>query len=339
MVLIFALSAMMLHPRTRVIFKAPVPHIHDQIGKVLIPWGLTYLIFLPDFYLLQNGVEWRDHAYIVVSMLTSVIILSVSVWAFLAMLQQKVNHRLLQPLILCLPCALMVWYTVSPVDWLLDSFTYVLVVEIAILVCYYVRMYRAFVIDLKANYSSISTEMLHAMRVQWAITLFAFLIFGICMVYDHVVWNIIDIFTNLICIYTFIYTSEHLMPIPEAVEDGTVSETEVVPNGGPDPEITQALYLHCETKRLFCNPDLSLQDLALAVGTNRTYLGKWLAAKDTNFYTYINGLRVEYARELLLTTDIPVSQILLDAGFTSKTTFRKYFMERFGCSPTEYRKK
>lgn len=84
MVLIFAMGFVMLHPRTRVIFNAPVPHIHDTIGKLLIPWGITYFVFLPDIYFYVNEVPWRDYAYVVVSLLTLLMCLSIGPWSYMA---------------------------------------------------------------------------------------------------------------------------------------------------------------------------------------------------------------------------------------------------------------
>lgn len=344
MVLIFTMSFAMLHRRTRVIFKAPVPHIHNTIGKLMIPWGITYLIFLPDIYFYINDIPWRDYVYVVVSLFTLLMCLSISPWSYMACLQQKVNHLIFQPAILFLPTVITIWYAIAPQEWLLQVFLIVFLVEVAIIVCYYIILYRAFVRDIKKNYSSFSISMIRGLWAQWIASLFSVVVFLINVSQDTALWGIVNIFANIFSIAVVIYTSEHLMPLPQA------SETEDSIEGYDEQENQEELEEHyiidmvkalsekCEQTLLFCNPELSLQDLAVAVGTNRTYLSKWFADNDTTFYHYINKLRVDYAAQQLLTTDDSVKKIQCNAGFASKTTFRKYFLDYFGCSPSEYRK-
>lgn len=334
MAFIFAMSFVMLHPRTRIIFKAPVPHIHDTIGLLMIPWGITYLIFMPDIYYVINGIQWRNHAYILVSLLTLMICLSVGPWSYTACLQQRVKQYILQPAILFLPAVITIWYAIAPEEWLLQAFQFIFLAEIAAIACFYVILYRVFVRDIKKNYSSISINMIHGLWAQWIASLFSVFVFVISMWQDTVICNIANILANVFSIFVIVYTSEHLMPLPQA------TDTEEFNNALGDSSATdmsKALHDNCEARLLFCNPELSLQDLSIAVGTNRTYLSKWFADNDTTFYTYINKLRIDYAAQLLLTTDHSIKTIQTEAGFASKTTFRKYFLDHYSCSPSEYR--
>ena len=49
--------------------------------------------------------------------------------------------------------------------------------------------------------------------------------------------------------------------------------------------------------------------------------------------------RLEHAKHLLMTTDIPVTDISMDAGFASLGTFSYVFARRIGMAPTAYREK
>lgn len=334
MVLIFTMSFVMLHPRTRVIFKAPVPHIHNTIGKLMIPWGITYLIFMPDFYFFINGIQWRNHAYILVSLLSLMICLSVGPWSYTSCLQQRIKQYILQPAILFLPSVITIWYAIYPKEWLLQAFLFVFLTEIAIIACFYVILYRTFVREIKKNYSSISINMIHGLWAQWIASLFSVFAFMISMRQDTVFSAIANILANIFSITVIVYTSEHLMPLPEETDSEDISD---VPEDIHAMDISKLLHDNCEASLLFCNPELSLQDLSIAVGTNRTYLSKWFADNNTSFYNYINKLRINYAAQLLLTTDDTIKTIQIEAGFASKTTFRKYFIDHFGCSPSEYR--
>jgi len=53
---------------------------------------------------------------------------------------------------------------------------------------------------------------------------------------------------------------------------------------------------------------------------------------------YINNLRLQYAENLLLTTDRPVTAIGLEAGFQDASYFSICFRRKFGASPAEFRR-
>lgn len=334
-VVIFGISAVMLHRRTRVIFKAPVPHIHDIIGKTLIPWGMTYVIFLPDIYLTLADVstEWRNYEYAIVTMLTCVISLATTTYAYLAYLQQPIKEHNLMTMIILLPLMVTVWYMVSPSPWVIDAFYYTFIAEVVFFIICYVRLYKAFVRGIENTYSSVDEKMFQGIKTQWMMSAVTMCVFFLSAKYDTVFWNITNILTNALCISLYIYTSEHLMPLPEKADESSEEPSH------DDTDMAAALLTHCEETLLFCNSDLSLSNLAMAVGTNRTYLSKWFTDNDTTFYNYINSLRVKHAEKLLRTTKNPVAKIQTEAGFVSSTTFRKYFLSEYGCSPSEYRKR
>ena len=52
---------------------------------------------------------------------------------------------------------------------------------------------------------------------------------------------------------------------------------------------------------------------------------------------YLQRRRLEQARELLESTDRGVTEISLDVGFESSTSFSALFRRSLGCSPREYR--
>lgn len=58
---------------------------------------------------------------------------------------------------------------------------------------------------------------------------------------------------------------------------------------------------------------------------------------DMTFVEYLTSLRLEYARQELLCTTIPVTRLALSSGFSSIKSFNQYFRRAFGCSPVQYR--
>lgn len=129
MVAFFGLSLVMLLPRTRMAFKVPVPHIHDALGMLFIPWGMSYLIFLPCMYMQITGDERTAFVYVVTSMVTALMTMSVTSWTYMAYLQQGVRQKVLQPLILIVPAILVICYTVSPTEMLLNAFNGIFALE------------------------------------------------------------------------------------------------------------------------------------------------------------------------------------------------------------------
>ncbi|MBI9071348.1 MAG: helix-turn-helix domain-containing protein [Melioribacteraceae bacterium] len=54
---------------------------------------------------------------------------------------------------------------------------------------------------------------------------------------------------------------------------------------------------------------------------------------------YINSLRLNEAVNLLLNSDLSITDIMFDAGFNNVSHFMKLFKEKFGLSPANYRKR
>ena len=54
---------------------------------------------------------------------------------------------------------------------------------------------------------------------------------------------------------------------------------------------------------------------------------------------YLNEMRLKYASNQLLLTSNSILNIAFESGFSSVAYFSRLFKKRFGCSPSEYRKK
>ena len=52
---------------------------------------------------------------------------------------------------------------------------------------------------------------------------------------------------------------------------------------------------------------------------------------------YVNNHRIDEARRLLATTDEPITRIMFDAGFLSKSNFNREFLRITGLSPKAWR--
>lgn len=97
-----------------------------------------------------------------------------------------------------------------------------------------------------------------------------------------------------------------------------------------------------DTHKPFLDPSLNLPMLSALVGMGTHELSYVLnKGFDRNFYQFINELRVEEAKSLLLSgkaKQLDMIGIATHAGFNSKTTFNTTFKKLTGQTPTEFLK-
>jgi AraC-like DNA-binding protein len=91
---------------------------------------------------------------------------------------------------------------------------------------------------------------------------------------------------------------------------------------------------------LFTNSELNLSELATRLNIYPNYLSQTINEREgVNFYDYVNNLRIEEFKRLIL---IPENQkytflaLAFDCGFNSKSAFNRFFKKSTGLSPSEY---
>lgn len=89
----------------------------------------------------------------------------------------------------------------------------------------------------------------------------------------------------------------------------------------------------------FKKPNISREELALAIGTNRQYLIEAIKEKTGKTYNeYLYSYRLKYAFDLIVSDkERKISEIFLEAGFLSNATFYRTFKEHYGMTPSELR--
>ncbi len=106
--------------------------------------------------------------------------------------------------------------------------------------------------------------------------------------------------------------------------------------------IKNKLVVLMREELLFTKNDLSLDDLANAVGSSRHHVSLVVNKYfEQNFFDFLNTHRVEYFKQLLLQPEndnIPVIQLAYDAGFNNKVSFNKAFKKNTGTTPAVFRK-
>ena len=110
----------------------------------------------------------------------------------------------------------------------------------------------------------------------------------------------------------------------------------------PD-SIGALLKEHCEDTLLYLQHDLTLQQLSLAIGKNRTYLGAYFTQQGITYNAYINRLRIEHFVRLYNETKdsiqpITAKKLAQQSGFRSYITFSSAFKHFMGTTVTEWMK-
>jgi AraC-like DNA-binding protein len=118
---------------------------------------------------------------------------------------------------------------------------------------------------------------------------------------------------------------------PELIKDKTIEKI-------TDSAI-QKVQEGMEVQKLFLKQNLNIEEfskrISLPVKEVSAVINKHY---NTNFFEFMNSYRVAEAKRLLSDTDKTVMDVLLDAGFNSKSAFHRFFSRLVGMSPTEYRK-
>ena len=107
--------------------------------------------------------------------------------------------------------------------------------------------------------------------------------------------------------------------------------------------ISLQLQKYCETPQLYLQHELTLQQLAIAIGTNRTYLGAYFAQQGITYSAYINRLRIEHFIRLYrqaVSTNRPCTarDLAKQSGFSSYSTFSVAFKRCTGSSVSAWMK-
>ena len=89
----------------------------------------------------------------------------------------------------------------------------------------------------------------------------------------------------------------------------------------------------------FCE-DLSIASLSEQFGFSPNYISNLLKQElGISYNKYISQLRMNRAKELLISTNQSVKEITSACGYYSQSHFTKLFIDHEGCTPTEFRKK
>jgi YesN/AraC family two-component response regulator len=129
-------------------------------------------------------------------------------------------------------------------------------------------------------------------------------------------------------------------PEEQEMETGREENTVLTPSANII-QIYERLETMMHEQQTFLNHDLLLYDVAKQLGTNRTYLGAYFAARGETYNTYINRLRIDhfiglYQEAAARGRNVTAQQLSAQSGYRNYTTFSNAFKQRTGQNVTQW---
>lgn len=118
-----------------------------------------------------------------------------------------------------------------------------------------------------------------------------------------------------------------------------IAEAPALPARDEDHDLLERLNALMRESEIYKDPGLTLARLGRRLGCPaRTVSAAVNRVTGENISRFINAYRTRHAAWLLETTELPVTEVMLEAGFVSKSTFNAEFRRIFAKTPSEYRK-
>ena len=303
--------------------------------------ALGHLWYMPIFFLTSSeDIMMTD---LVGGLLDSMTVFPLAIIVMLNMLQDR--RRPLWPIALMIaPFVAGSVFSIATLSYALIPKLYVYLLLLSIfIVIYMVRATRQYGRWLRDNYADLEHKEVWQSFVVLAfilllIVFYAFVSQGPLSQYAMQVIGIVLIGYLLWRVETL---SDLSIPVNDE-EEKTVSTDNAEDNELPlstRNNIELLLQQHCIDEQLYLQHDLSISQLAKAIGTNRFYLSQYFSSLNTNYNAYINDLRINHFislyREAVDTQrSFTAQQLALESGYRSYSTFRNAFKCKMGHSVT-----
>ncbi len=166
------------------------------------------------------------------------------------------------------------------------------------------------------------------------------------MVYEYIV-QVFGLFLIFYLLWRVETLSDLSIPLAQdqpETEPATTDAEEVKSNGLSQTNINNIeslLQQHCIDTQLYLQHDLTVTQLAQAIGTNRFYLSQYFSSQNTTYNVYINDLRIQhfvnlYHEVVAAQRIVTAQQLANECGYRSYSTFTLAFKQRMSQSVTAW---
>ena len=124
----------------------------------------------------------------------------------------------------------------------------------------------------------------------------------------------------------------------EQVHDSSEKNQATCPPDSPrDEQLMQRIIQLMEEQRPYLDSDLKQADVATALGVRLDEVSRCINSYAFNFSQFVNGYRIEYAKQLMLRKPgIKMTQVAIESGFSSDRTFYRAFNTIVGMPPSDW---
>ena len=211
-----------------------------------------------------------------------------------------------------------------------DLTTYWQIAVMILFVLYYIRALIQYGRWLRENYADLEHKEV------WKSLLFMAALFVVYEIYftnpGEMAREYLAQLETLVIIVFLIWRIETLQQLDDKLPDTTQDEEPAPVSQLATINIQQQLETYCEARQLYLRHDLTLQQLAAAIGTNRTYLSNYFAQQGITYNAYINRLRIQhfmriYRENASSDSSVTATELAKRSGFRSYTTFSAAFKQ------------
>ena len=129
-------------------------------------------------------------------------------------------------------------------------------------------------------------------------------------------------------------------PIKEAMSPAIEEECQqdVSCEDEQEPDLIERICQVMEGQQLYLNPNLKVDDIAMALNTNRRAIADCINNHRGTFRQFINTYRLAFAQKLLRSNpDITITEVWMSAGFSSESSFFRIFKAATGATPRDWK--
>ena len=303
-------------------------------------WWLFFYVYSRDFHSM-DGV-FRSAGYMAVVVLDCVTLLTTLAGTLLSMLQDR--RRPMWPVFV----AMISFVALGGVLIVHPSLQIMLVVVAYVLLLYvFFTIYMVFAVRrygrwLNDNYADLENKKVWLSQVVTLGCLLLFILYTLVGIDNHLFIFLLH-FTEIVLFGLLLWRVETLPQLEDnsLSPDPSPSSLTPAPSPGSPSQIEQQLAVHCVATQLYLKHDLTLQQLAQVIGTNRSYLSQYFSRQGITYNIYINNLRINhfisrYQKAVADGQPIVAQQLASESGYRSYSTFSLAFKQRTGQSVTAW---
>ncbi len=301
------------------------------LGFIMAVWAVWNLkdlvITFPDMYR-KEVLDW-------IMIIDGWSALTYTVFVFETVMPGWVTWRKLA--YLSLPfVAFTLLYIIEPQRWVIYAYAaFLWFYAWAIVIIGFVKMKR-YLSYVRKNYSNIDD-----IDVSWLKPVFLFAIISqlawlFTSLFATVTTDIVYYVSAMLLWLMVLHYCWNFRPI---VVEKEIERPQVLHRNPSSAIVEGVLERMVEEQQLFLVKNLTLTDLAAAMGTNRTYVSNYLSqVRGQTFYDYINQIRIEKKSVPLLREhpEYTLDYVANESGFASISTFRRAFLKLTGKTPRQF---